>query len=417
MSGILGRVTSRLQSRPECPPSRGAAHATGWLLVAVLLVAANLRGGITSLGALLDGLDGLSAGTKSFLTTLPVLCFAVVGATGMTLARRVGVHRGVGVALGLLLAGLLVRVVGGSTLLLLGTFVACAGIALANVLLPAVVKEHFPTRVGQVTGAYSAVLSMGAASAAAVTVPIAHAAGSWRVGLGAWALLAVLALLAWAPYVRDRDRRRGDGARVSLWREPVAWAVTVVFATQSLFAYVVMSWLPSIYADAGFSHATAGLLLAVSILVGVPVFFLAPTLAIRAASQGHLIAGLTALLALGFAGLWLAPVAGAWVWAVLLGVGGAVFPVTLALFGIRTATTAGTAALSSMAQSIGYLLAAGGPFLVGLLRDATGSWSVPLVLLLGVAVVQVVAGYAAGRPVVIGARSGGSIDPMEVDGP
>ncbi|MFD7072645.1 CynX/NimT family MFS transporter [Nocardioides sp. NPDC059952] len=395
-------MKSRLQSRPESPPSNTAVRSTAWLLIAVLLVAANLRGGITSLGALLDSLDGLSAGTRSFLTSLPVLCFAVVGATGMTLARRLGVHRGIGVALGLLVAGLLVRVVGDPWLLLVGTFVACAGIALANVLLPAVVKEGFPNRVGAVTGAYSAVMSLGAAIAAGATVPIAHAAGSWRVGLGVWALLALLALLAWVPHLRERDLRRGGGPRVSLWREPVAWAVTVVFGTQSLFAYVVMSWLPSIYADAGFSHATAGLLLAVSILVGVPVFFLAPTLAIRSPQQGHLVAVLTALLAIGFAGLWLAPVAGAWLWAVLIGIGGAVFPVVLTLFSIRTATTAGTTALSSMAQSIGYLLAAGGPFLVGLLRESTGSWSVPIALLLGLAVIQICAGYVAGRPVVIG---------------
>lgn len=403
MSGILGGVTSRLQSRPESSTSTTAARSTLWLLVAVLLVAANLRGGITSLGALLDSLDGLSAGTRSFLTSLPVLCFAVVGATGMSLARRLGVHRGIGVALGLLVAGLLVRVIGDPWLLLVGTFVACAGIALANVLLPAVVKEGFPKRVGAVTGAYSAVMSLGAATAAGVTVPIADAAGSWRVGLGVWALLAVVALLAWLPYLRDHDGRRRGGVKVSLWREPVAWAVTLLFGTQSLFAYVVMSWLPSIFADAGFSHATAGLLLAVSILVGVPVYFLAPTLAIRSSSQGHLVAVLTALLAIGFAGLWLAPVAGAWLWAVLLGVGGAVFPVTLTLFSIRTATTAGTTALSSMAQSIGYLLAAGGPFVVGLLRESTGSWSVPIAMLLGVAVIQICAGYVAGRPVVVGA--------------
>ncbi|WP_292652587.1 MFS transporter [Nocardioides sp.] len=397
-------MTSRLQSRPESSSTNTAVRSTVWLFVAVLLVAANLRGGITSLGALLDSLDGLSAGTKSFLTSLPVLCFAVVGATGMTLARRLGVHRGIGVALGLLVAGLLVRVIGDPWLLLVGTFVACAGIALANVLLPAVVKEGFPKRVGTVTGAYSAVMSLGAATAAGVTVPIANAAGSWRVGLGVWAVLAVVALVAWLPYLREREVRSGGRARVSLWREPVAWAVTLLFGTQSLFAYVVMSWLPSIYADAGFSHATAGLLLAVSILVGVPVYFLAPTLAIRASSQGHLIGVLTALLAVGFAGLLLAPVAGAWLWAVLLGVGGAVFPVTLTLFSIRTATTAGTTALSSMAQSIGYLLAAGGPFVVGLLHESTGSWSVPIALLLGLAVVQVCAGYVAGRPVVIGAH-------------
>ena len=388
---------------------RSATRGAGLLLAAVLLIALNLRIGITSLGALLDGLDGtgLSAGAKSFLTSLPVLCFAVVGATGMTLARRVGAHRGLAVGLVLLVAGLVARVTAGSTVLLVGTLVACAGIALANVLLPAVVKEHFPERIGQVTGAYSAVLSLGAAVGAAVTVPVADAAGGWRAGLGIWAGLALLAALVWAPHCLDRDRRNAEAPRTSLWRSPVAWAVTVVFATQSLFAYVVMSWLPSIYADAGFDHGTSGVLLAVSILIGVPVYFVVPTIATRSRSQGHLVAGLTAITAIGFVGLWWAPAGGALLWAALIGAGGAVFPVSLTLFALRTATAEDTAALSAMAQSVGYLFAAAGPFLVGVLHEHSGSWSVPFALLLAVAAVQLVAGYAAGRPVLVGGERSG----------
>lgn len=380
---------------------------TGLLLAAVLLVAANLRLGVTSLGALLDQVQdstGLSAATASSLTSLPVLCFAVVGATGMALARRVGVHRGIAVAMVLLAAGLGVRVLDGSPLLVVGTLLACAGIALANVLLPAVVKEHFPHRVGAVTGAYSAVLSGGAALGAAATVPVADAAGSWRAGLGVWTVIAVAALLAWAPYCRDPDHTAGGRRGPSLWRSPTAWAVTVIFATQGIAAYVVMSWLPSVYLDAGFSHSEAGLLLAVSILVGVPVFFVVPTIATRLRSQGHLLAGLSLLMGAGFLGLWVAPVAGAWLWAVLLGVGGGIFPVVLTLFSLRGADAAATAALSAMGQSVGYLLAAGGPLAIGLLRDATGSWSLPLALLVGLMLAQIPIGYAAGRPVLVGAR-------------
>lgn len=377
----------------------------GLLLLAVLLIAANLRLGVTSLGALLDEVHtatGMSAATASSLTSLPVLCFAVVGATSMSLARRVGVHRGIGVALGLLAAGLLVRVLDGPVLLLVGTFITCAGIALANVLLPAVVKEHFPGRVGAVTGAYSAVLSAGAALGAAAAVPVAHAAGSWRVGLAIWALLALAALAAWAPFCRARDHGTRGARGPMLWRSPIAWAITLLFASQGVAAYVVMSWLPTIYIDAGFSHGEAGLLLAVSILIGVPVFLVAPTIATRLRSQGHLIAVLSLLMAAGFLGLWLAPVAGAWLWAVQLGVGGGIFPVVLTLFSLRAADAAGTAALSSMGQSVGYLLAAPGPMVIGLLRDGTGSWSVPLALLTVSAVVQIAAGYVAGRPVLVG---------------
>ncbi|PVG81969.1 MFS transporter [Nocardioides gansuensis] len=385
------------------PEHVGVRVRTGVLLVAVLLIAVNLRIGITSLGALLERLEdtGVSAGVSAFLTSLPVLCFAVFGAAGMTLARRVGIHRGVAVALVLLTVGLVARVLGGPMVLVVGTLVACSGIALANILLPAVVKEHYPTRVGQVTGAYSAVLSIGAALGAAATVPVADLAGGWRAGLAVWALLPVVALVLWLPWCRARDRAQRSGSRTRLWRNPIAWSVTAVFGIQSVFAYVVMSWVPSIYADAGFSDAHAGLLLAVSILVGVPVFFVAPPLAARLRAQGHLIAALSSMMALAFLGLWWAPVGGALLWAALLGVGGAVFPVTLTLFALRTRTAADTAAMSAMAQSVGYLFAAAGPFVVGLVSEATGSWAWPCGLLAALAVVQVVVGYVAGRPVVI----------------
>lgn len=401
-------MTAELHRPRPRVASIGARRGGALLLVAVLLIALNLRLGITSVGALLDRMedDGLPTGVGALLTSLPVLCFAVVGATGMTLARRVGVHRGLAVALLLLGVGLVVRVLDGPAVIVAGTFVACSGIALANVLLPAVVKEHFPTRVGQVTGAYSAVLSLGAALAAAASVPVADAGGGWQAGLVVWAVVALVALVAWLPWCREADRPQGRRGGRHLWRSPVAWAVTAVFGSQSVFAYVAMSWLPSIYADAGFTDAEAALHLSVSIVVGVPVYFLAPSLAIRLGAQGHLIAVLSAMVAVSFVGLAVAPVAGSWLWAVLMGVGGAVFPVSLTMFALRTRTAADTAALSGMAQSVGYLFAAAGPFAVGVLSDATGSWTLPCLLLAGLAVAQIAVGYVAGRPVVIGEEPG-----------
>lgn len=391
------------------PPGPAGAVASGrrgtlGLVAAVLLIAFNLRIAVTSLGALLDHLGdlGLSPTTQGVLTSLPVLCFAAVGATAMALTRRVGVDRGLEAALVLLTAGLVLRVLDGTPALIAGTLIACAGIALANVLIPAIVKEHFPDRVGALTGAYSAVLSIGSAFGAALTVPITNTADNWRVGLGIWAVVALVAAVAWAPYCRGRGRQRTGARGPALWRNPTAWAVTVLFGTQSLCAYVIMSWLPSMYADAGFSDQTAGLLLAVSILVGVPFFFLAPSLAARMRHQGHLVAVLTSLTVLGWLGLWVAPSGGAWLWAALLGAGGAVFPIALSLFSLRTANSAGTAALSTMAQSVGYLLAAGGPFLIGVLHHSTDSWSVPYLMLATLGILQICAGYLAGRPVRIG---------------
>lgn len=401
MSGRLGHVPAELQTYLR---SGGSAHrlALG-VLAAVLLVALNLRMAITSVGALVDLIvdAGLPTGASAFLTSLPVLCFAVVGAFGATISRRLGNHRALALALALLSLGLLVRVLDGPVVLLGGTFVACAGIALANVLLPALVKEHFPTRLGLVTGAYSAVISVGAALGAGLSVPVAEAAGGWRGGLVWWAAPAILALLAWLPFVRGRDAGRPSPSGAWLLREPLAWAVAVVFGLQSICAYAVMSWLPSIYADAGFSHDTAGLLLAVSILVGVPVFLVVPSIAARSRSQANLIGVLSLLLGAGFLGLWLVPAEGAWLWAVLLGIGGGVFPVALTLFALRTSTPEDTAALSSMGQCVGYTFAAGGPFLLGILREGTGSWSVPCAILVALCVLQVGVGRVAGRPRVL----------------
>jgi CP family cyanate transporter-like MFS transporter len=388
------------------PSSQSHRRAGAGLVLAVLLIALNLRIAVTSLGALLDRLGdlGVSPTTQGVLTSLPVLCFALVGATAMAVTRRIGVDRGLGLALVVLTAGLVLRVLDGTPALIAGTFVACSGIALANVLIPAIVKEHFPGRVGAMTGAYTGALSLGSAAGAALTVPLANATGSWRPGLGLWAIAALAAAVAWAPFARGRGQRRSHARGTSLWRNPTAWAVTVLFGTQSLFAYVMMSWLPSLYADAGFSAETSGLLLAISIVIGVPFFFLAPSIAGRLRHQGHLIALLTALSVVGWAGLGLAPHDGAWVWAALLGIGGAVYPVVLLCFALRTTTTADTPALSTMGQSVGYLIAAGGPFVVGTLHHATGGWGVPCALLVGLGAVQVGAGYLAGRPVRIGAE-------------
>ncbi|WP_084254958.1 CynX/NimT family MFS transporter [Nocardioides sp. J54] len=407
MSVMLGDVPDVVHPTPSRPTSRPRRAGLG-LVVAVLLVSVNLRIAVTSLGALLDRLGemGVSPTTQGVLTSLPVLCFAIVGATAMAVTRRVGVDRGLAIALLVLTAGLVLRVLDGTPALLAGTFVACAGIALANVLIPAIVKEHFPGRVGALTGAYTAFLSIGSAAGAALAVPLTNATGSWRLGLGLWAVVALAAALAWAPFARGGAERRSTQRGAPMWRHPTAWAVTVLFGTQSLYAYVMMSWLPSVYVDAGFSEEAAGVLLAVSIMIGVPFFFVVPSIAGRMRQQGPLIAGLTGLTVLGWTGLWVAPEQGAWLWAALLGAGGSVFPVVLLCFALRTSTSADTAALSTMGQSVGYLIAAGGPFLVGVLHHATDGWAVPCALLVGLGVVQVGAGLLAGRPVTIDAPAG-----------
>lgn len=371
------------------------------LLAAVVLVAANLRTAVTSLGAVLDQVShdlALPATATALVTALPVLCFGLIALAAPFVVRQLGARAGIAVAVTMLLAGIVLRVVAGPAALLLGTFLACAGIATANVLLPVVVKTDFGDRVGQVTGLYSAVMASGAAAGAMFTVPLSQVTGGWRGGLLAWGVLAGVALIAWLPHGRRTAGPVSHRASVRpLLTDRVAWAVTALFATQSLLAYVIMSWLPAIFRDAGLSAGQAGGLLGLSILIGVPLNFVVPVLATRLRSQSALAVGLTLCTAAGFAGLLAAPGTASWLWVLLLGVGGAVFPVNLVLFSLRTRTSSDTAALSAMAQGVGYLLAAAGPFGVGILHDSTGSWTVPLILVLAICAIQLFAARAAGR--------------------
>jgi CP family cyanate transporter-like MFS transporter len=322
----------------------------------------------------------------------------------------------------LLAAGQVARALAGSAVpFLLWSTLALSGIAVANVLLPALVKQYFPDRIGLVTGAYTMTMIFGASVAAAVSVPVAQAAGSWRVGLGGWAVLAVLAALLWLPAALRRATDRGAPAagaalpadalsagpvpgplrapvRVRPARTRLGWAMAVYFGCQSLGAYAVMGWLAQLFRDAGFAPATAGLLLALITAVGVPVAFLVPSLAIRVRDLRLLILGLPAASVAGYLGLALAPAGAAVLWVLLIAAGQASFPLVLTMLGLRARTPEGIVALSAFAQSTGYLFAGLGPLLVGVLYDATGGWTVPLALLIAVVGGQVVAGLVAARP-------------------
>jgi MFS transporter, CP family, cyanate transporter len=292
-----------------------------------------------------------------------------------------------------------VRVLDGPALLFAGTVVVGGSIAIGNVLLPPLIKRDFPDRSGLMMGVYTMAVSGAAAVAAGLAVPLADAGLGWRGALGAWALPAAVAALAWLPRMRGHTRppatpRSGR----SLLRDPLAWQITVFFGLQSLSFYAVLAWLPSMYRDFGASPAVAGFLLSVSGLVQIPVSLVVPTLANRAAHQiGYAAVG-TASIGAGLAGVLLAPMAAPYLWVGLIGAGqGACFALGLNLFVLRTQRVADTARVSAMAQSIGYTLCAAGPLLVGLLHDATGSWTVPLVLLLALLVPQLACGALAGR--------------------
>lgn len=378
---------------------------TTLLAVAVTLAAANLRVSVTSLSSVLGDVQrGLTATPEwaSAVTAAPSICFGSAALVSPSLARRLGGGPAIAAALAVLVSGLVVRVLAGPALLLVGTFIACAGIAVCNVLVPAVVKESFPTKVGLVTGFYSSSLAAGSAVAAAVTPPLVTAAGGWRPALAAWAIPAALALAVWLIGARRAtdgaiDSRAGQ-ARRNLLRVPMAWVFTVLFAVQATYAYVIMGWLPEILRDAGIGRDAAGVLLGVTMVVSVPLNLFVPALAARLRTQSGVMVIFTVLPVLGVLGLLLAPALAPLVWALLLGAGMSIFPVVLTMMALRTRTSAETTQLSGMSQGFGYLIAAGGPFLAGLVHGWLGSWTVSLVLVLGILAAQAVLGAVIGRP-------------------
>ncbi len=402
---------SPARARPPRLNGRAAALVLG---TGIVLVAFNLRPAIASVGPVLgevrDGL-GLSGTAVSALVTLPVVCFGALAPLAPPLARRIGLERTVAAMLVVLGAGLLVRVSGGPPALFAGTVLAGGAIAVSNVLLPALVKREFPARVGFLTGMYTTALGVGATIAAGITFPLFEAFGdSWRIALGLWCIPALVAIVAWLPQLRLR-LGPGDaapavtaGAIRALLRSRLAWQVTLFSGLQSLGFYVVLSWLPSIFRDEGFSPQTAGALLAVATLAGTPLGLVIPGFAARARDQRLAVALFTVIGAAGLTGLLVAPSAAPWVWAALIGIGqGTTFPLALTLVALRSGSTAETARLSALAQGAGYLLAASGPLVLGALRDHTGSWTLSLTLLVALQLPQLLAGLGAGRNLLVSA--------------
>ncbi|GAA3739883.1 CynX/NimT family MFS transporter [Salinactinospora qingdaonensis] len=402
-------TTGRTGASDEVTGGPTGAHPA-WLVAALVagigLAALNLRTAITSIGPVLDEITSdlaMSGATAGMLTTLPVLCFAAFGALTPLLIRRFGEHHVLVVALAALTLGLGTRVLAGQPWLFLAlSTVALSGGAVGNVLLPTLVKQHFPHRVGAMTTLYTTAMAAGTALAAAMTVPLAEATGGrWRVALGCYAVLGLLAIVPWLLTLRREPGRAPEGRAISVGqvlRTAMGWQSVVFFGTQSIVAYVMFGWFAQLLRDSGLDATTAGLALSYLTALGVPVSLTLPGLAARVRDHRIFVVCFFLAYIAGFTGLWVAPVAGVWAWATLIGMAMSTFPFALTLFALRTRTADGTAALSAASQSIGYLMAGLGPFLFGLLREVSGSWDVPLAMVMGIVALNFTAGMFLGRP-------------------
>lgn len=422
-------------------PHQDRAVRLGLLLAGILLLAANMRASLTVVSPLMGQIRddlGLPSFATSALISLPLLCFALVSPIAPKIAARIGIERTLGLALGGLTVGIVLRSVPWTPGLWAGTALVGSSIALINVLLPALLKRDFPTKIGQLTGAYNAVQSGFAALAAGFAVPLAAAPGfDWRLAIGCTAGIALLGLAVFLPQLRSSAQHRpsdtkstatktnaGTGTSSAtgtpedlaalepdalereaarpkpMWRSATAWQVTLFMGLQSSLFYSILTWWPAVEHDGGTSTVEAGAHMALIQAAGIVgslttgavlrrvnprIMTMIPVLVTAAAVVGQLT---TPGLAIA--------------WAILLGLGtGGAIVTALALFGARTRDHHRAAALSGMAQSFGYLLAACVPPALGAIHDATGGWTVPLIALACLAAGSAVVGALASRDRII----------------
>ncbi len=395
-------------------PVTGKIHRTppfGPVLVvaAVALVSVNLRPGATSLGPLLQEVRatlGLGSTLAGVLTALPGFAFAVAGGAAVGLARRVGVSAGITLGVLAVVVTLVTRVLTDSAaVFLVLTAIGLAGMGLGNVLVPAWIKRHSRDGGVRLMTVYGMGLTVGGTLGPLLAAPVAAVApGEWRGALGMWGLVALTALVPWVVIsLRDRVHRRsaGENPTSRIRHSPTAIALTVLFGVQSTNAYVQFGWLPQIYRDAGLSAGSAGAYTSIVAGLGIVGGLMMPTVIARSRDLSAWMVGFGVLAVAGYLGLLVAPAAAPWLWATLLGLSGFAFPTAISLITARTRDPHVTAQLSGFVQPIGYLVAGVGPFVVGVLHEATGGWTAALLLLMATGVGITLSGLRVARPVFV----------------
>ncbi|MBU8880571.1 MFS transporter [Bacillus sp. FJAT-29790] len=376
-------------------------------MIGIIFVAFTLRPAITSVGPLISSIRadiGISNGVAGLLTTLPLVTFALISPFVPKIARRFGNELSVLIGLSILGSGIVIRSIGMLFPLYTGTALIGLGIAICNVLLPGIVKEKFPKKVGFLTGIYTFSMGVWAGMAPGLSIPLAENLHlGWRMSLGIWTILIIVAIAFWVPQLKGK-RPSGSGpnlnaTRASLWNSTIAWQVTLFMGLQSMVYFSFTTWLPEILHSHGMNIGAAGWMVTLLQFSGLPANFIIPILADRLPNQKGIAIGIGAFILTGLAGI----LSGGntlvlTVSIILIGIAlGAAISHSLTLIGLRAENAKQASDLSGMAQSVGYLLAALGPFVIGFLFDLFQSWTIPLIMLVIVSVLFTIAGVGAGR--------------------
>ena len=374
-------------------------------------MALNVRTAVSSLSPIIPFIRDdfeLSNLAVSFLGMLPPLGFALSGLIAPIITRRIGLEAALLTLLATIALGSVIRAVSGDwSLLSVGTMLALVGMGMGNVLLPVVVRKYFPDRIGSMTALYLVIVSIGAFSPPLIAVPVAEAAG-WRVSLGQRAVVALIASIPWLFALRQNKVEEPvvtqaltipiSVRHVKIWKSPTAMAMVVIWAVSALNGYAIFAWLPQILMDeSGSTPAEAGILLALYAAMGIPAALSMPVLAVRYPNQAPLIYLSGILFFVGYGGLIFLPGFWSWAWVLLAGLGPILFPLNLALFNIRTKSQETLLRISGFAQGFGYLAAATGPLVIGVLHELTGTWTSSLWFLFLTAIPAMLAGRVIAR--------------------
>ncbi|MGL5684810.1 MAG: CynX/NimT family MFS transporter [Vagococcus fluvialis] len=374
------------------------------LLLGIIMIATNLRAPITSVGPLVGTITNslnLTGAQAGLITTLPLIAFAIISPIAPKLARKFGTETTILGALILIILGLSIRYLPSISTLFLGTAILGCGIAIGNVLIPSIVKQEFQNQSGLVTGTYSVSMNLTGAIASGVSIPLIEKLGwTWNQAFSLWIILAALALLAWLPQLKNKKATPEVNlvdTNNSIWHSSLAWSVSLFMGIQSFIFYVLVAWLPEMLISQGIPSSKSGGMLSLLQLTLLPTTFIIPIIAEKRPNQKSLVVISFTLFTLGISGLMFSSLAVISLSIIAIGIaGGIAFSLSMMFFNLRTSTPKEAADLSGMAQSIGYILAAVGPFLFGLLHDLTNNWQSSLFLLIGMTIILLFVGLNAG---------------------